>query len=145
MGELPAFIKGVPEETIPLQKQTRIPTRIQVKIRAVKTTNALTTIFTVPEGYFLEMVYWSFSCINTVAPAQNNFDFESSTGGERFIFKEVILDHQEHFAESISLSTPMIFETGDVFSLNIGAVNAGTDLRVTFYANLIPIGDRGLI
>ena len=145
MGELPAFITDVPEESLSKSEITRKPTRIQVKKRLTKTTVGLSEIFTVPKGYFLELLYWSFSCINTDPSTFNVFDFEAATGGDRFIFKEVILDHKEHYAESIALQTPFILESGDVLFLNIGGAPAGTHLRVTFYGNLISIQDRDLI
>ena len=141
---LDPFIKKVPEASLAKSLITPKPTRIQIKKRIQKTGATLSTMFVVPKGYIFEMVYWNFSFVNDTQ-GFNNADFEAVTGGNRFIFKEVNLLAGGMFNESVSIASPMLFEEADEFKANLGTTGGSTQLNITFFGNLIPLGDRKLI
>jgi len=149
MGELPPFIVGVPEESLDKPRLQRVPARIQIKRGALKITSGNTTFFVIPEGYFFELVYYNFECVNDIAAGTLNiFSFQvlEAPGATPKIIKQITMDGLGNFSEAVSLKNPIFFETGESLQQHLEVASLGTSLVETnFVGNLIPNKDRNLL
>lgn len=145
MGELPHFIEGVPEESISKQKVTRKPTRIQEHHNVVVVAG-FADFFTVPQGYFAELVYFSISAVAKVIGGgfdEFSLQYFEEAGGQKTIHS-LFLDHLEHANFAVAFPKPLILESG--WKLRANTSSGGTSIvAVRVFVNLIPNQDRDLI
>ncbi len=101
MEELPAFMKGIPEASLGIQKISNELSRSYFSTsRTINNTDGNVLILDVPKGTVFEIRSIQLSAVSAAAPAtfltlRVLESVSLATGGGNWVFS-ILLDHQEH-------------------------------------------------